>query len=97
MKHDTDCAVFFIYHGLRASGVACQTGAEPTHPEGQKEAVSVTKKPLPENEAKPGSKPPVRNLPIRHRVASPAGALLSAREPATFDDAATHNTSGDEA
>ena len=31
------------------------------------------------------------------RVASPAGALLSAREPATFDDAPTHNTSGDEA
>ena len=25
-------------HGLRASGVACQTGAEPTHPEGSKKA-----------------------------------------------------------
>ena len=25
-----------FYHGLRASGVACQTGAEPTHPEGSK-------------------------------------------------------------
>ena len=70
---------FVLITGSARLGLLVKPARSPHTRRVKKIAVSVTKKPLPEKEAKPGTKPPVRNLPIRQGGVASRSAALGSR------------------